>query len=101
MRFLSNATQQQQNMNNNDNLTVIPFCYCITYRIYLRCYGSESMHVVFMFFILFLSIAKAPQRATELSFGRHFHGAFDELACGFTDFSPHFLLLCFWIPLRF
>jgi hypothetical protein len=53
------------------------------------------MHVVFMFFILFLSIAKAPQRATELSFGRHFHGAFDELACGFTDFSPHFLLYVF------
>lgn len=39
------------------------------------------MHVVFMLFILFLSIATAPQRATALSFGRHLHRAFDELAC--------------------
>jgi hypothetical protein len=70
--------RQHFNINNNENLTVIPFCYCVAYSIYLRCYGLESMHVVFVYFLFyhhFLSIAKACRRGSRnLSWDHIFTG---------------------------
>lgn len=87
---------------NNDNLTVIPICYCIAYRIYLRCYGLESMHVVFcfifFFFFSFSFLSGVSQRITELSWDHILTGRLMSWHLarnyGFMDFGQ-FLLFMF------